>query len=41
MNEQYSDDLHGLSHTKWSCKYHIVLHQNVEEKHFMKQEGER
>ena len=22
MNKQYSDDLHSLSHTKWSCKYH-------------------
>ena len=21
MNKQYSDDLHSLSHTKWSCKY--------------------
>ena len=25
MNKQYSDDLHSLSHTKWSCKYHIVF----------------
>lgn len=25
MNKQYSDDLHSLSHTKWNCKYHIVI----------------
>ena len=22
---QYTDDLHSLSHTKWNCKYHVVL----------------
>lgn len=31
----YNDDLHSLSHTKWNCKYHVVLHQNIEENHFM------
>ena len=25
-------DNNSLSHTKWNCKYHIVLHQNIEEK---------
>ena len=33
MNKQYSDDLHSLSHTKWSCKYHCIA-QNIEEEHF-------
>ena len=21
----YTDDLHTLSHSKWSCKYHVVF----------------
>lgn len=26
MNERnQSNDLHSLSHTKWNCKYHIVI----------------
>ena len=25
MNKQHSDDLHSLSHTEWSWKYHIVF----------------
>ena len=26
----------SLAHTKWNCKYHIVLHQNIEEKYSTK-----
>jgi len=33
MNKQYSDDLHSLSHTKWSCKYHIVFAPKYKYKH--------
>ena len=29
-------DTNSLAHTKWNCKYHIVLHRNTEEKYFMK-----
>ena len=26
MNEKnQTNDLHSLSHTKWSCKYHVVF----------------
>ena len=35
----YTDDLHSLSHTKWNCRYHIVSHQNIEERHSMSQGG--
>ena len=34
MNKQYSDDLHSLSHTKWSCKYHVVFAPNYRRKEF-------
>lgn len=39
MNKQYSDDLHSLSHTKRVANIILYLHQNIEEEHFMKQEG--
>ena len=26
MNERnQTNDLHSLSHTKWNCKYHVVI----------------
>ena len=34
MNKQYSDDLHSLSHTKWSCKYHVVFAPKYRRKAF-------
>lgn len=38
MNNQVNAT-NSLAHTKWNCKYHIVLHQNTEEKYFfMKKE---
>ena len=30
----YTDDLHSLSHTKWNCKYHIVLAPKYRRKEF-------
>ena len=39
MNKQYSDDLHSLSHTNGVANIILYLHQNIEEEHFMKQEG--
>lgn len=34
------NDVHSLSHTKWNCKYHRVLHRSTEEKYFMKKKLE-
>lgn len=31
---QYTNDLHSLSHTKWSCKYHIVFAPKYRRKAF-------
>jgi len=31
---QYTDDLHSLSHTKWNCKYHIVFAPKYRRKAF-------
>lgn len=28
-------DKNSLAHTQWRCKFHIVLHQNIEDKLFM------
>ena len=25
-------DTNSLAHTQWNCKYHIVLHQNIEDR---------
>lgn len=25
-------DIESLSHTRWKCRYHIFLHQNIVEK---------
>ena len=32
--EKYTADLHSLSHTKWSCKYHIVFAPKYRRKAF-------
>mgnify|MGYP001731771798 CR=1 FL=1 len=32
MKSPYTD---SLAHTTYECKYHIVLHQNIEWKKFM------
>ena len=39
MNKQYSDDLHSLSQQNGVANIILYLHQNIEEEHFMKQEG--
>ena len=40
-NENTSNDLISLSHTKWNCKYHIVFTKNIGEKYFMERKEER
>lgn len=30
------NDIMSLSHSKYRCKYHVVLHQNIEGKKYMK-----
>ena len=34
-----NSDIHSLSYTKWECKYHIVLHRNIDVKYFMNRNG--
>ena len=34
-----SNTTNSLAHTKWNCKYHIVLRQNIVEKFFTKSIG--
>ena len=34
MNQNNSNDLHSLSHTKWSCKYHVVFAPKYRRKAF-------
>lgn len=34
-------DIKSLAHTKWNYKYHIMLHQNIEEKYFFKKKEKR
>ncbi len=29
------DDNQSLAHITWNCKYHIVLHQSIEENYFL------
>ena len=33
-NNNYSNDLHSLSHTKWCCKYHVVFAPKYRRKAF-------
>ncbi len=39
MNKQYSDDLHSYHTQNGVANIILYLHQNIEEEHFMKQEG--
>ena len=32
---QKKEEIDSLAHTRWNCKYHIVLHQNIGEKQYM------
>lgn len=34
-------DENSLAHTKWDCKYHIVLHQSLEDKKYMELRKEK
>ena len=39
MNQEVNNDIHSLSHTKWNCKYHIVLAPKYRRKVFFKKRG--
>ena len=34
-------DINSLSHTKWNCKYHIVVAPKYRRKVFLKRNGKR
>ena len=37
---QKKEEIDSLAHTRWNCKYHIALHQNIGEKQYMDKFGQ-
>ena len=37
---QKKEEIDSLAHTRWNCKYHIVLPQNIGDKQYMDRFGQ-